>query len=250
MEFRDLFSDRSPLYSRYRPSYPDALFDWIAGLVSSRRLAHDCATGTGQAAVGLAERFDRVIATDASAQQIAEATPHPRIEYRIATAYESGIESRSVDVVTVAQALHWLDLDGFYAEAQRVLTPGGAVVIWGYGDPVLESAPLHRLVHEYNRGTIEDYWMLERATLLDGYRSIQFPFREVATPAMTMEHAWTLEELAGYLRTWSATRRYAAAHGGDPVAAVEARLLEYWGDPASRQPVQWPLHIRAGFTSV
>ncbi|HEX2722984.1 MAG TPA: class I SAM-dependent methyltransferase [Gemmatimonadaceae bacterium] len=246
-EFRDLFSRRAGLYSKYRPRYPLPLFEWVAGLVERHRLAWDCATGNGQAATGLAAHFDNVIATDASEKQIAAAVQHPGVSYRIATAYDSGIDDRAVDLVTVAQALHWLNAEMFYSEAKRVLHAGGAIAIWGYGDPLLDSERLDTIVRDYNRGTIENYWMPERAMLLDGYGNIPFPFREVPAPTMTLECSWTLDQLAGYMRTWSATANYAAAHGGDPVAAVEAALGEHWGPPDTRRLVRWPLHIRAGY---
>ena len=246
-EFKDLFSGRAALYSQYRPQYPPQLFEWLAGLVPRHRLVWDCATGSGQAAAGLASHFDNVVATDASEKQISAAAQHPGIEYRVATAYESGLADHSVDLVTVAQAIHWFDFDAFYAEVKRVLHSGGALVIWGYGDPVIDSVRLDRIVHDYNRGTIEDYWMPERQIILDGYTTIPFPFREIATPVMTLQCRWTLPELAGYMRTWSATANYAAKHGGDPVAPVEASLAEHWGPADKRHLIQWPLHIRAGY---
>jgi SAM-dependent methyltransferase len=245
MQFRDLFSGHAGDYARFRPSYPAALFDWAAGLVNEHSLAWDCATGNGQAAVPLAVRFDRVIATDASEQQISEAKAAPRVEYRLASAYDSGLETGSASLVTVAQALHWFDLDLFYKEVRRVLIPNGAIAVWGYGDPVLETPELDRILHDYNRGTIENYWQPERDILLAGYRTIQFPFREVAVPEFMMECEWTLPELAGYLRTWSATVRYASVIGRDPVAVVERALAAEWGD-SKRRAVRWPLVVRAG----
>ncbi len=246
-EFKDLFSSQAALYSQYRPQYPRRLFEWVAALVQRHRLAWDCATGSGQAATGLAPHFDNVVATDASERQIAQAALHPGIEYRVATAYESRLDDNTTDLVTVAQAIHWLDREEFYAEVKRVLHAGGALAVWGYGDPVIDSIRLDRIVHDYNRGTIEDYWMPERQLLLDGYTTIQFPFRQVDPPVMALQCRWTLVELAGYMRTWSATTNYAAEHGGDPVAPVEAALAEHWGPPEQRHLIQWPLHIRAGY---
>ena len=202
MSFRDLFSDRSDLYSKYRPTYPDELFDFISAAAPDHRLAWDCATGSGQAATALTGRFDNVIATDASENQIAQARAHPGIEYRVATAYESGIASGSADAVTVAQAMHWLDAHRFYQEAKRVLADGGVLVIWGYGDPVVEPEPVNRILHEYNRGTIERFWQPERDILLDGYRRIPFPFQELEVPEFTLEARWNLDELSGLLRSW------------------------------------------------
>src|SRR4051812_19118878 len=126
----DHFSRQAAGYSVYRPSYPDALFDFVAGLAPARRRAWDCATGNGQAAVGLARLFESVVATDASAAQIAHAHRHPRVAYRVAPAESSGLEAGTIDLVTVAQAAHWLDLDAFYEEVRRVLVPGGAIALW------------------------------------------------------------------------------------------------------------------------
>ena len=158
MEFQDHFSERSVLYAKFRPKYPDALFDWISGLVTRHEIAWDCATGNGQAGVGLAQRFDRVIATDASEKQIAMAERNDSIDYRVATASDSGIDSDSIDVVTVAQAIHWLDRDEFYSEARRVLKADGAIAIWCYGDPVIDDPVLDAIVHPYNRETVEGNW--------------------------------------------------------------------------------------------
>ena len=245
MNFKDHFSGRAALYSKYRPHYPESLFTWVALLVPRHDVAWDCATGNGQAAVSLAKVFAKVIATDASEKQISLAEPHPSIEYRVATASDSGIAGQSVDLVTVAQAIHWFDHDGFYREVKRVLKPDGAIAIWGYGDPVVDDPALDEIVHAYNRGTIEEYWRPERDLILAGLRTIPFPFREVEAPTMHLECSWTLSELAGYLRTWSATAAYAAVVGGDPVAAVEARLALTWGD--SKHTVRWPLYFRVGY---
>ncbi|MFL5640531.1 MAG: class I SAM-dependent methyltransferase [Gemmatimonadaceae bacterium] len=246
MSFKDHFSARATLYAAYRPAYPEALFDILAALPARLRTALDCATGNGQAAIGLVKRFERVVATDASAEQIDNALPHPRIEYRVARADESGLPRHSVDLVTAAQALHWLHAPPFFAEAERVLADDGAIAIWGYGDPALDFDALDRTLREFNRGLLNDYWPPERKLLLDGYRSIDFPFEEVAVPTLTLEMHWTLAELAGYLRTWSATARYMAEHDADPVIDVEKALAVHWGDSQKPRIVRWPLYLRAG----
>jgi SAM-dependent methyltransferase len=246
LRFKDHFSDRAALYATYRPLYPEILFTLLAGLTREHRLALDCGTGNGQAALGLVNHFDRVVATDPSLEQISRATLHRQIEYRVAPADSSGLPDASVDLVTAAQALHWFDAPAFFREAQRVLNSGGAIAVWGYGDPILDSETLDRTLHAFNRGTLERYWFPERQLLLDGYRTIPFPFDEVALPAVELEMRWTLPELAGYLRTWSATARYAAEHGFDPVIDIEKSLSAGWGDPRKPRLVRWPLHIRAG----
>lgn len=246
MSFSDHFSERAKLYAAYRPLYPRELFEYLAGLAPGHELAWDCATGNGQAAVGLSEFFARVVATDASSSQIACAVPARGVEYAVATAYASGLPDASIDLVTVAQALHWFDLDEFYREARRVLRRGGAIAIWGYGDPVIDDAAANEIVWRYNRGTLESYWHAERWIVLDGYKSISFPFEEIAPPVFTLESAWTLAELCGYLRTWSATARYAAEKGNDPVIDVEEQLKGVWGESSLRRSVRWPISLRAG----
>ena len=246
MKFKDLFSERAALYAAYRPPYPDALFDFVAGLAIEHHLALDCGTGNGQAAIGLAKRFERVVATDPSAAQIRNATEHPRIEYRVAAADASGLPERSADLVTAAQALHWFDAEKFFLEAKRVLVDDGAIAVWGYGDPILDSPPLQQNLHAFNRGMLESYWTPERDLLLNGYRDIAFPFEEIRAPQLELQMRWNLPELAGYLRTWSATARYVEKCGTDPVVEVEKSLSAHWGDSERTRLIRWPLYIRAG----
>lgn len=243
---KDYFSDRSALYATFRPVYPDNLFDYLASLPSRRVVALDCGTGNGQAAAGLAPRFERVIAIDGSLEQLQHAIAAPNVTYRHAPAEKSGLSDRSVDLVTVAQALHWFDVDEFFKEVRRVLAPGGVVAAWGYGDPVLAEPALQSVVHAFNRGTLEAYWPPERSLLLAAYRTIDFPFDEIAAPPFVLEHTWTLRQLTGLMRTWSATSRFVAERGGDPVEEVEATLRRVWGDAETTHVVRWPLYLRVG----
>ncbi len=242
--FKDHFSDRAAAYAAFRPRYPAALFDWLAEQAPGRGLAWDAATGNGQAALGLAERFERVVATDASAEQIAHAAAHPRIAYRVARAEDGAPAAGTCDLVTVAQALHWLDHEAFFAAVQGALRPGGVFAAWVYVDPALADGALNDVFQVFAR-RIGDYWPPERKHTDDGYRSIALPFDDIPAPAFTLEMSPTLAEFAGYLRTWSATRRYVSLHGDDPVREVEARLAGSW--PAgSRRLLRWPLAMRAG----
>lgn len=191
--------------------------------------------------------FDRVIATDASPEQLSRAEPGPGIEYRVAKAESSGLPDKSVDLVTVAQALHWLDAELFFSEVKRVLAPGGAIAVWGYGDPVLDTPELQAILHEFNRGTIESYWLPERQLVLDGYSTVRFPFDEVVVPRFALSRELTLPALMGYVRTWSATARYIAEKGTAALEQLEADLRQRWGDPLSPRLVEAPLHLRAGY---
>lgn len=243
--FADHFSPLADRYAALRPTYPPQLFAWLATLPERRELAWDAGTGSGQAAVALAEHFAEVIATDAAAAQLAHAKPHPRVSYRRATE-ESGLEATSVDLVTVAQAVHWFDLDRFYAEVRRVLAPGGAVALWCYLGVTLEPA-IDRVVTRYYREVVGPYWPPERAAVEDGYRSLPFPFAEIKAPPFHIRLRWDLARFAGYLGTWSASRHWSDAHGGaDPLAEIAADLVAAWGDPAAEREVEWPLGLRVG----
>jgi hypothetical protein len=126
------------------------------------------------------------------------------------------------------------------------LRGGGIIAVWGYGDPVLDTDALDRTLHQINRGMLEPYWFPERNLLLQGYKTIPFPFAELDVACQELEMHWTLDELAGYLRTWSATARYVAEHGVDPVADLERALKRDWGEPTRARQVRWPLYVRVG----
>jgi len=246
VKFKDHFSRLSAQYAEFRPHYPGALFDFLAKVAPSRKHAWDCACGSGQATLDLGERFEAVIGTDASAQQIAAARPHPRVRYAVARAEESGLESNSQDLVTVAQSLHWFDRQQFYAEVKRVLHPGGVLAVWTYAVPRLNDPTVDRLLQTYYWDTVGEYWPPERRDVENGYRSIEFPFVELASPSLSMLENWTQAQFLGYLRSWSGTARYVDARGEDPVAGLEAQLSPAWGDAQRTRRVSWPLSLRVG----
>ncbi len=245
-DFADHFSTVASHYAGFRPTYPAALFDWLGEIAPDRGLAWDCAAGSGQASHDLAQRFRRVIASDASAAQVAAATPHPNLEFRVASAEASGLDDACVDLITVAQALHWFDIQLFYAEARRVLKPGGVLAVWSYGVLHLDDRQIDAIALHFYDATVGPYWPAERRLVEEGYRSLPFPFAELTTPAFTLEAAWTLAQLLGYFSSWSATARYIAATGRDPVAEVAQALRPLWGDPDAPRRVRWPLALRVG----
>ena len=243
--FADHFSRISAAYAAHRPGYPDALFDALAEAAPARRLAWDCATGSGQAAVGLAERFARVIATDASLGQVRDGEPHPRLRYAATLAEQAGVRSGSADLVTVAQALHWLDLDPFYREARRVLVPGGVLAVWTYGRHWVDGGAIDEVLAHFYTEVVGPYWPPERRWVEAGYRGLPFPFAELPVEAPEMAEDWTREEMLGYIATWSAVVRYREATGEDPVGDLAGRLEPLWGADERRR-VRWVLTVRAG----
>jgi SAM-dependent methyltransferase len=218
------------------------LFGYLGSIAPATNLAWDCATGSGQAAVDLAEVFSRVIATDASEKQIANAERHPRVEYRVAAAEKSGLEAASVDLIMVAQALHWFDLDRFYAEARRVLKPRGLLAATAYKLATV-SPEIDAIVNEYYSDIVGPYWPAERV-LVEKFEELRFEFPELETPRFAMAVEWDMEQLLGYLRTWSATQRFMAAENRDPLEKTENELRRVWGD--DRRRVVWPLTVRVG----
>lgn len=244
-DFADHFSAAAPAYAVFRPRYPEALFLWLASICPRHLLAWDAGTGSGQAAVMLARHFRDVIATDASASQLAHAEPHPRVLYREVVAGGAHLPAGSVDLVTVAQALHWFELGPFWREVRECLTPYGVVAAWCYG--LMRVAPgIDRLIDHYSNELLGPWWPAERRLVDEGYRGIEFPFREIPAPEFAIELAWTLPELLGYLGTWSAGQRYRAQTGEDPLPLLQPGLTAAWGDPGTRRMIRWPLSFRVG----
>ncbi len=240
----DHFSDLAEAYARHRPRYPPALYDWLGEQSPGRRAAWDCATGNGQAALELARRFERVEATDVSPTQLARAPAHPRIAYREAPGEASGIAAGSVDLVTVAQAAHWLDLPRFFAEVERVARPGAVLAIWGYLMLRTGVEDLDAAIGQFFSATVGAYWPPGRELLDAGYRDFEFPFPEIAAPRFTMAATWSLAGLQGYLSSWSAVDRYRKALGIDPVPPFVVEIAPLWGEPTESKTVSWPLALR------
>jgi ubiquinone/menaquinone biosynthesis C-methylase UbiE len=241
-EFKDHFSKQAADYAKFRPRYPEELFRWLGSVAPARESAWDCATGNGQAAVELAEVFERVIATDASEQQVARAEANARVEYRVASAEQSGLDAQSVDLITVAQALHWFDLNRFYAEVRRVLKPGGIIAAWAYKLATVEPA-IDVVVNRYYSDVVGKYWPAERV-LVEKFEELPFAFEEMGVPQFEMVAEWTVERMLGYLRTWSATQRFRAAEKRDPLEEIEGELRTAWGNEGRQ--VIWPLTMRVG----
>jgi SAM-dependent methyltransferase len=244
MSFKDHFSKQAADYAKFRPRYPHEMFEYLGSLAPRRQLAWDCGTGNGQAAVGLATVFDRVIATDASEKQVANAQSHERVEYRVAPAEHSGLESGTVDLIMVAQALHWFDLPRFYDEVRRVLKNNGAVAASAYN--LLRIAPaIDKVVNRYYHDVVGPFWPPERV-LVEKFDELPFPFSEIQTPSFEMIAQWNLEHLVGYLRSWSATQRFMVARRADPLEQITDELRGAWGNPQQARSVIWPLTLRVG----
>ena len=244
MRFSDHFSADADGYARFRPRYPDALFDFLAREAPARDAAWDAGTGNGQAAVDLARWFEHVTATDASASQIERAIPHPRVSYRVCPSESCELADASFDLVSVAQAVHWFDRERFWAQVRRVLRPRGAVAIWTY--QLFEITPeIDEIVRRFYGGIVGPYWPPERRLTEQRYQTIEFPFLELDAPDFTIEQPMTLDDVAGYIRTWSATRAFMKHHHQDPVDALVEELTRAWV-PQQERLARWPVAMRVG----
>lgn len=244
MTFKDHFSGHATGYALARPGYPSDLFEWLATQCHGHGLAWDCATGNGQAAVALSRYFDKVIATDASAEQIKSAKRAANVEYHVAGAESSGIDRESVDMVTVAQALHWFDLDAFYLEAKRVLKPDGVIAIWGY-HLTRVSPEIDRAIDLFDREIVGPYWPPERRHIDRHYSDFDFPFTRIDVPSFAMRLAWNRRQFLDYIGTWSAVQRYRKDKGHDPLVWLDNELAACWNTEEILD-VEWPMFFLVG----
>ena len=247
---KDYFSTQSKSYKLYRPEYPAALFNFLTGSLPADPFIWDCATGSGQAAVALQRHAaGTVVASDQSRAQLGNAPRENSVHYVQALAEAMPLADHTVDLVTIAQALHWFDFERFYAEVRRVLKPNGRIAAWTYS--FLSVSPqlgpeIDAAVRWFYTDAIGPYWPSERRWVDDHYRSIPFPFTDLDTPSFSIKVDWDLSAILGYIGSWSAVQRYKDAEGVDPVAQLAARMLPLWGEPTAARRLSWDLALRLG----
>ncbi|WP_167758675.1 class I SAM-dependent methyltransferase [Zemynaea arenosa] len=216
------FAQQSGQYALARPRYPQALYDWILSQCPGRAAAWDCATGNGQAAVGLAPHFGMVQATDLSAEQVRAGLRAPNVFYSAQPAEATAFADHTFDLITVAQALHWFDTARFWPEVRRVARPGALFCAWGYSWFECESEVAAEFALPL-RALLEPFWAPNNRILWNGYRNedIAFPYARLPAPPFVIEARWTIEEMIAYVQTWSA---YKLARQDVRVAAELERL--------------------------
>ncbi|MGH9899336.1 MAG: class I SAM-dependent methyltransferase [Pyrinomonadaceae bacterium] len=243
--FKDHFSSHAADYAAFRPTYPIALVDFLVSISPATDLAFDCGCGNGQLSVLLADRFDRVIAIDASAKQIENAEAHPRIEYRCAPAEQSGLPESIADLVVAAQSAHWFDLPTFYEEVRRVARQQAIVALVTYKLIQVNDIVDSVISHFYSE-VVGPYWPFDRRHVEEGYRSFPFPFREIETPNFTIEAEWGALDIVAYVDTWSAVREAEKALGRKPMEQFCHDLLTVWTAESPKRTVKLPLALRVG----
>ncbi len=244
-DFKDYFSRDSNQYRAFRPTYPQSLFEFLHSLHPTAEKVWDCGCGTGQATKGLAGIFDTVIATDPSDSQIENAVPLANVEYRVASAEQSGLADHSVDMVIVAQALHWFSFDKFFEEVERVVKENGILVALCY-DLCRVEGPVDQLVQFFYYDLLGDYWPPEREHIDNRYSTIPFPFERVPAPAFSIDVVWPAEQFLGYLATWSAVGNYIRKHGTDPMVILLDRFEKEGIEPGVEVKISWSIHMLIG----
>jgi len=243
--FKDHFSLQAADYSQFRPRYPLELFDYLASVAPAHKSVWDVGTGNGQAATELAQRFEKVIATDPSKQQIAEASPRRNIEYRVCPAEKPTLGDEKFDLITVAQAVHWFQFDEFYRRVKEHASPNAVLALWTYTlaqiHPTIDS-----IVENYYAKTLQSFWPPERHWVDEEYKTLPFPFRELTPPALEIVEPRTLSQWVGYLYTWSATQNYLRAGGEKGFETLITELAAVWGPPDVPRVVRWPIFLRVG----
>jgi SAM-dependent methyltransferase len=242
--FADEFSKQSAAYAQFRPTYPEALFEFLSSIAPARDAAWDA--GNGQCAVALAKIFARVHATDASAEQIRHATKLPNITYCATPSEESGLSDQSMDMITAAQAVHWFDMARFVPEVRRILKPRGVLAVWGYSFHRSPVAALNAIMREFGEDILRDYWPSQNRILWDGYVDLPFPFEPIPHPHFSFSVEWNLEELCGYYTSWSATQKFIAAQHYHPLRDVMERLQAAWGPREAKRQLRFDIAMRIG----
>jgi len=241
-EMKDLFSNQAGTYAAFRPTYPDELYQFIYSRLHHFDAAWDCGTGNGQVARDLAKKFRTVFATDISAKQLGNAYPAENIRYSQA-GEETTFKDNSMDLITVAQAIHWFDREKFYKEVRRVAKEDALLAVWGYGLLSINSE-LDLPLRDFYYKQVGPYWDPERKLIDEQYRTISFPFSEINVPRFNFYFEWTIEEFLGYLNTWSSVQNYKQINGINPVDELAERILPMWGP--EKRTITFPLFARFG----
>jgi ubiquinone/menaquinone biosynthesis C-methylase UbiE len=242
---KDLFSTQSDLYAKYRPTYPKELFEYIISFVNKRDMAWDCATGNGQAASVLSNYFKKVVATDISAAQIEKAIKKDNIEYISCPAESTPFEENTFDLVTVAQAYHWINWKQFRQEVKRVCKPGAIIAVWMYYNHTTGDERIGRTVHEFYENITKPYWDYERKYVDEKYETVEFDYELLPIKKFETVLNWQREDLIGYVSSWSAIQKFIKTNGYSPIPQLEEQVNKIWSADETKQ-VSFPIYLKLG----
>lgn len=239
---KDLFSQNSLAYKQARPHYSHQIIEAILKYVPERSFAWDCGAGSGQLTQLLAPYFDHVVATDISEAQLRQAPYFENVSYQLQAAEQTTIPAHSIDLVTVAQAIHWFNFEAFYTEVSRVLKPNGVIAVIGYGLIQVQNREVNHLIQQLYTEILKDYWDHERRYVDEQYQTIPFPFKEYVVPQLHLNDQWTAQHVLNYLKTWSALQHYQKQHTDDPLWHI-AKALKNGLEPVL---ITFPVWLRIG----
>ncbi len=240
----DFFSKQSDFYAKYRPTYPQHLFDFVANMVQDKHLVWDVATGNGQAALALSSFFEQVYATDLSENQLKHAAQKTNITYKQEVAEHCSLANECVDLITVATAVHWFDKAKFFDEVKRVLKPNGVLFVWSYGGCRVNEA-VDKVIDHFNFEFLFDYWHDgAKENWIDKYQSLQMPYPLIDTPEFIATANYSMEEIMNYMFSWSGVQEYINRNQQNPLAFIEEQLLDAWGNPLEKKEIKWHLHTK------
>ena len=215
-------------YSKFRPIYPKVLLEIISSYISrnggEKDMAVDVGCGSGQSTFYLLDCFKQCIGVDISKAQIDEAQKKceeigtKNVHFLEGSATELPVESYSADVVTIAQAWHWIpDVDKFYSECKRVLKPGGCLAVYGYGNVRVKNDSCNYLVRDFYLNTLQDCWQKERHHIDNEYAEVVLPFSSTEQHDTEMSKTFSLGDFIGYVSSWSAYQQYCKLNPGNKV---------------------------------
>ncbi|HTL09716.1 MAG TPA: class I SAM-dependent methyltransferase [Chitinophagaceae bacterium] len=243
---KDLFSAQAAAYAKYRPSYPADLIEYIMGFVTDKNTAWDCATGNGQVAALLSPHFKKVLATDISHQQLLHAMPKDNIIYQQGDATQTGFADNSINLVTVAQAYHWLNHQLFEKEVKRIAARGAIIAVWGYALPVAASNAIDELIRHFYTAVVGPYWDAERKFVDNAYQTLPFNFEPLPVAPFSMQQHWTLDDCCGYLSSWSSVQHFIKDRGYNPVDEMRTALGSQWPVNSPSLLFRFPIFLRLG----
>src|SRR5690606_24121059 len=194
--------------------------------------------------VRLAERFKEVYATDISQKQLDNAIIKNNITYKNERAEQISVPANSFDLITIAQAIHWFDFDAFYKEVKRVAKPGAIIATWTYDLVRIEPA-IDQLVDDFYYNIAGPYWDAERKSVDEHYTTIPFPFKEIEAPEFEIIEDWDINQLLGYLNSWSSVMHYRNAQQTDPIAIIKDQLSHLWPKEV-KKTARFPVYMRMG----
>lgn len=247
-------SEHSRLYQKYRPTYPPSLYQFFADVcrtgTGTLESAVDVGCGTGLSTRPLCEYFHHVTGIDISETQInmaRAAHAQSNLSFVVSEAERLTVmPDDSTDLVTVAQAIHWINQEPFYRELDRILKPGGSLIVYGYGNCVLDNDKGNQVIDKFYRQDLLGFWDSRRRHIDNLCQEICLPFPGwTRNSDFVIQYRWTAAEVVGYLSTWSAWQSYLKQNPeSDLLMGIQQQLEEIYQD--QKVTITWPVFLLLG----